>query len=256
MGRAVRLIAGIAAVLALGLSGCASVGIRRRGPRTPIASTARSRRTMCSSSGRHRSARAEPNSHVVTPGYSRGARSSRSPRAPPRSSLDISFRAGADVNGRTRPARRRSCSPRSFSTKAVRPSSSRHERAVRLLVDAGAEVNNTSATITRRSAYAPTRATSASCATCSSAGANVDSGAYAAHYINTPLIWPRSRATQPSCACLLRAGANADIRSTAEYRCGVRGEIHHAALAQLLLCAQRHTAPAPSARMRAALGAD
>lgn len=243
MVRAVRLVAGIAALLALILSGCAGIGYSPgAGGDADRVNSAIETDDAQFIQGAIEARELEPNSRIVVPGYSGGAPLlAIAARAAALQVMRYLISAGADLNGRTAPGETPlMLAAFFFDETALNRSSSRHEQAVRLLVDAGADVNNLPHHYTPL-AYAAYQGNERVVRYLLERGANVDSGARGGgSYINTPLMMAAIQGHESVARILLRAGANADVRvygghTAAEFA----AKYNHAALAQLLLCAQR-----------------
>lgn len=243
MERLARLFAGIAVVLALGLSGCASVGYSPgAGGDADRINNAISTDDVSFVRGAIEARELDPNQRIVVPGYSGGAPLlAIAARAAALEVMRYLISAGADVNGRTPPGETPlMLAAFFFDESALGRSSARHEEAVRLLVSAGADVNNLPHHYTPL-AYAAYQGNERVVRFLLERGANVDSGAQGGgSYINTPLMMAAIQGHESVARMLLRAGANADIRvfgghTAAEFA----AKYSHAGLAQLLLCAQR-----------------
>lgn len=134
----------------------------------------------------------------------------------------------------------------------------RHERAARILVEAGADLENLPYHYTPL-AYAAYQGNERMVRFLLERGARVDSDAQGGGtYVNTPLMMAAIQGHESIVRALLRAGANADVRvfggsTAAEFA----SRYNHRALAQLLVCAQRQPGGAAvSAQCRPLQGAD
>lgn len=134
----------------------------------------------------------------------------------------------------------------------------RYEQAVRLLVTAGADLENMPYHYTPL-AYAAYQGNDRLVRFFIERGARVNADARdGGTYINTPLMMAAIQGHENIVRSLLRAGADADVRvygghTAAEFA----AKNNHRALAQLLLCAQRqYGAAAFGAQCRALLGLD
>lgn len=151
--------------------------------------------------------------------------------------------AGADLNART-PVNETPLMLASFFLDESLQSSGRaferHERAVRLLVEAGASLENQPYQYTPL-AYAAYRGNERVVRYLIDRGARVNADASAGGtYINTPLMMAAIQGHEGIARVLLRAGADADVRvygghTAAEFA----AKYNHHALAQILQCAQR-----------------
>jgi len=239
----VRLLAGIATLLALALSGCAAVGYSPGAGRdADRVNNAIATDDVSFVRGAVEARELDPNQRIVTPGYSGGAPLlAIAARAAALNVMQYLLSAGADVNGRTPPGETPLMLAAFFFEEAgLGRSSSRHERAAQMLVSAGADVNNLPHNYTPL-AYAAYQGNERMVEYLLKQGAQVDSGAQGGGtYVNTPLMMAAIQGHEGVARILLRAGANADIRvygghTAAEFA----AKYNHAALAQLLQCAQR-----------------
>jgi ankyrin repeat protein len=134
----------------------------------------------------------------------------------------------------------------------------RHEQAVRMLVGAGADLENVPHQYTPL-AYAAYQGNERVVRFLLDRGARVNAFANdGGTYINTPLMMAAIQGHESIARSLLRAGADADVRvygghTAAEFA----AKYNHRDLAQLLLCAQRQYGVAAfGAQCRALLGFD
>jgi hypothetical protein len=150
--------------------------------------------------------------------------------------------AGADVNART-PINETAVMLASFFYSEEQESNAnsraRHDEAVRLLVAAGAEIENDPHHYTPLS-YAAYQGNNATVRFLIERGARVDADAEnGATYINTPLMMAAIQGHHRIALQLLRAGANAAIRVRGGHTAAEFAEKYrHAALARVLRCAE------------------
>jgi hypothetical protein len=166
--------------------------------------------------------------------------------------------AGADLNART-PVNETALMLASFffEESGTGRSFAKHERAVRLLVEAGADLENQPYQYTPL-AYAAYQGNESVVRYLIQRGARVNADANAGGtYVNTPLMMAAIQGNERIARLLLSAGADADVRvygghTAAEFA----AKYNHQGLAQLLQCAQRQYGAAPvGVDCRAALGA-
>jgi uncharacterized protein len=135
--------------------------------------------------------------------------------------------------------------------------SDRYERAVRMLVEAGASLENIQYQYTPL-AYAAYQGNERIVRYLIERGARVNADAQrGGTYINTPLMMAAMQGHERIVRSLLRAGADADVRvyggnTAAEFA----AKYNHRSLAQLLQCAQRHGTSPVSGQCRQILGND
>jgi hypothetical protein len=135
--------------------------------------------------------------------------------------------------------------------------SDRYERAVRMLVEAGASLENMPYQYTPL-AYAAYQGNERIVRYLIERGARVNADAQrGGTYINTPLMMAAMQGHEQIVRSLLRAGADADVRvyggnTAAEFA----AKYNHRSLAQLLQCAQRRGTSPVSGQCRQILGND
>jgi ankyrin repeat protein len=185
-----------------------------------------------------------PNQRVSAPGYPDGAPLiTLAARAASLEILRYLISAGADLNART-PTNETALMLAAFffdeRLQSTGRAFERHERAVRLLVEAGAEMENEPAQYTPL-AYAAYQGNERVVRYLIERGARVNADAQrGGTYVNTPLMMAAMQGHEHVVRTLLRAGADADVRvyggnTAAEFA----AKYNHRQLAQLLLCAQR-----------------
>jgi len=161
--------------------------------------------------------------------------------------------AGADVNART-PINETALMLAAFfhDEDRVRNTTSRerHDEAVRVLLAAGAEIENDPYHYTPLS-YAAYQGHDTAVRLLLARGARVDADAEnGGTYINTPLMMAAMQGHQSTALQLLEAGADAAIRVHGGYTAAeLAAKYRHVGLARLLRCAER-AAPGPFAQQR------
>ena len=145
-----------------------------------------------------------------------------------------------------------------FEEKGMSRSFEKHERAVRLLVESGADLENQPYHYTPL-AYAAYQGNEGVVRYLIARGARVNADAErGGTYINTPLMMAAIQGHERIARLLLTAGADADVRvygghTAAEFA----AKYNHRELAQLIQCAQRQYGSAPvGVNCRAMLGYD
>lgn len=152
--------------------------------------------------------------------------------------------AGADVNARTpvnETALMLACFFYSEDRDRNANSRARHDEAVRILLAAGAEVENDPYHYTPLS-YAAYQGHDAAVRMLLTRGARVDADAHdGGTYINTPLMMAAMQGHMSTALELLRAGANAGIRVHGGHTASeLAAKYRHAELARMLQCASHH----------------
>ena len=185
-----------------------------------------------------------PNERIVTEGYSAGAPIlAIAARA---ASLDVMrylISVGADLNART-PVGETPLMLSAFFSDATQQATGRgeerHEKAVQLLVSAGADLENLPNHYTPL-AYAAYQGKQRMVHFLLERGARVNGDARnGVTYINTPLMMAAIQGHEASARVLLRAGADADVRVSGGHTAAeFASKYNHRRLAELLYCAQR-----------------
>jgi hypothetical protein len=119
----------------------------------------------------------------------------------------------------------------------------RHERAVRLLVGAGADLENDANHYTPL-AYAAYQGNERVVRFLLERGARVNADAHnGGTYVNTPLMMAAIQGHEPVVRLLLKAGADADVRVHGGHTAAeLAAKYKHASLSRVLLCSQRQSA--------------
>ena len=253
----------LSAVIALALTGCAGVGM------TPGSGMDADRFvTALDTDDVHyvrsavQSGAVAVNQRISAPGYPDGAPLiALAARSAALEILRYLISAGADVNARTPVDETPLMLAAFFSDERLSSTGrafERHERAVRMLVEAGASVENIPYGYTPL-AYAAYQGNERVVRYLLERGARVNADAQGGGtYTNTPLMMAAIQGHEAIARTLLRAGADADVRvygghTAAEFA----AKYNHRALAELLMCAQRQYGAAPVAgQCRERLGFD
>jgi ankyrin repeat protein len=262
--RVLRLIAGMACVVgALILSGCAGMTM------APGSGVDADRFVTAIDTDDVHFVRTAVQSGAITPdqrvsaaGYPQGAPLiALAARSAALEILRYLVSAGADINARTSANETPLMLAAFFFDERLQSTGrafERHERAVRLLVEAGANIENDPAQYTPL-AYAAYQGNERVVRYLIERGARVNADAQrGGTYVNTPLMMAAIQGHERVVRSLLRAGADADVRvygglTAAEFA----AKYHHRELAQLLLCAQRQYGVAGTGpHCRQILGAD
>lgn len=249
MGRvAARFFAYISCVLTLALTGCASVSY------TPGsgADVDRLNNAIATDDVHYVRAAVESgeisaNHRIATPGYSDGAPLlAIAARSASLNVMTYLISARADLNGRTPVGETPLMLAAFFSDETEQASGragERHERAVRMLVGAGADIENLPHHYTPL-AYAAYQGKERVARFLIERGASANGDARnGITYINTPLMMAAMQGHEAIVRLLLKSGADADVRvhnghTAAEFA----AKYNHGYLAQLLQCAQRQYA--------------
>ena len=232
-------------LIVLGLAGCAGVGGGNvDSDRLVNAITADDVYTV---KGAVQNGGVSPNARVSVEAYPDGAPMlAIAARAAALEVMRFLIASGADLNART-PVNETPLMLAAFFFDEVRGARSfeRHERAVRLLVESGAELENHY--FYTPLAYAAYQGNENVVRYLLQRGARVNGAAQqGGTYSNTPLMMAAIQGHERIVRTLLAAGADADVRvygghTAAEFA----AKYNHHALAQLLQCAQRQYGTAP-----------
>jgi uncharacterized protein len=184
----------------------------------------------------------DPNQRIVTEGYSDGAPLlAIAARAASLEVMRYLISSGADPNARTPVGETPLMLAAFFFDETAQARAyERHEKAVRLLVSAGADVNNLPHHYTPL-AYAAYQGNDRVVRYLIERGARVNGDARdGGVYVNTPLMMAAIQGHESIVRLLLAAGADADIRVFGGHTAAeLAAKYQHRNLAQLLLCAQR-----------------
>jgi ankyrin repeat protein len=224
------------------LTGCAGVGMNQGSSDYDQLNNAIAIDDVRTIRGAVQSAALTPNQRIPTPGYPDGAPlMAIAARAGALEILKFLISAGADVNART-PVNETPLMLASFffdETQQGPRAFERHERAVRLLIDAGAELENHY--YYTPLAYAAYQGNERVVGFLIQRGARVDASAErGGTYVNTPLMMAAIQGHERVARMLLRAGADADVRVFGGHTATeFAAKYNHLGLAQMLQCAQK-----------------
>jgi ankyrin repeat protein len=223
------------------LTGCAGVGMQGSADADGL-NNAIVRDDVHTLRGAVENAAVTPNQRIPTAGYPDGAPLiAIAARAASLQVLRFLISAGADVNART-PVHETPLMLASFffdETQQGPRAFERHEQAVRLLAEAGADLENYY--YYTPLAYAAYQGNERVVSFLIQRGARVDSSAQqGGTYVNTPLMMAAIQGHERVARMLLRAGADADVRVYGGHTATELAAKHnHPSLAQLLQCAQK-----------------
>jgi ankyrin repeat protein len=248
LAKLARAIAFVSIALITMLTGCASVSYTRgEGPDTDSLNNAIVNDDVYTIRNAIQARVITPNQRIVTPGYSAGAPLlAIAARAGSLEVIRYLISAGADLNART-PVDETPLMLAAFfsdpAEQATGRAGERHEQAVRLLVSAGADLENLPHRYTPLS-YAAYQGKQRIVRLLLERGAKVNGDARdGVTYINTPLMMAAIQGYEPVVRVLLQAGADADVRVAGGHTAAeFAAKYNHGRLAQLLLCAQRDNA--------------
>jgi ankyrin repeat protein len=187
-----------------------------------------------------------PDERIVTAGYSGGAPIlAIAARAGSLEVMRFLISAGADVNARTSVGETPLMLAAFFTDpaeQAMGRGDERYEKAVRLLVSSGADLENLPHHYTPL-AYAAYQGKQRIVQFLIDRGARVNGDSRdGITYVNTPLMMAAIQGHESVARTLLRAGADADVRVAGGYTAAeFAAKYNHGHLAQLLQCAERGT---------------
>jgi ankyrin repeat protein len=237
-------------LLAVGLAGCAGIGSGSRSDAEGLVNLITSDNAGALR-GAVEAGRLSPNERVPVEAYPDGAPIiAIAARAASLDVLRYLISVGADVNART-PVEETPLMLAAFfydDTMSKPQAFERHERAVYLLVGAGAELENHPHHYTPL-AYAAYQGNERVVRFLVERGARVNADARnGGTYINTPLMMAAIQGHERVVRFLLQAGADADVRVHGGHTAAELAAKHkQRALSQLLLCSQQRYAAAPLA---------
>jgi ankyrin repeat protein len=241
----VRALVYLCCALLLTLTGCANVSYAPgQGPDADSLNNALTSDDVHTIRSAIESRAVTPNERIPTAGYSAGAPLlAIAARAASLEVMRYLISAGADVNART-PVGETPLMLAAFfndpAEQATGRSEERHEKAVRLLVSAGADLENLPNHYTPL-AYASYQGKQRVVHFLIERGARVNGDARdGMTYVNTPLMMAAIQGHEPIVRVLLRAGADANVRVAGGHTAAeFAAKYNHGRLAQLLFCAQR-----------------
>ena len=200
-----------------------------------------------------------PDERIVTAGYSGGAPIlAIAARAGSLEVMRFLISAGADVNARTSVGETPLMLAAFFTDaadEAMGRGDEKHEKAVRLLVSSGADLENLPHHYTPLS-YAAYQGKQRIVQFLIERGAKVNGDSRGGiTYINTPLMMAAIQGHETVARALLHAGADADVRVVGGHTAAeFAAKYNHNHLAQLLMCAQRGTQTARASQCGQVLG--
>jgi len=234
----------VSALIVLALAGCASVSVTPGSVDSDRLLNALVLDDVHYVRGAVESAGVNPNQRIPAPAWPDGAPLiAIAARAASLETMRFLIAAGADINART-PVNETPLMLAAFffdeSRQGTGQAYERHERAVRLLVESRADLENIQYQYTPLT-YAAYQGNERVVRYLIERGARVNAWAQnGGTYVNTPLMMAAIQGHEQIARTLLRAGADADVRvygghTAAEFAT----KYNHRGLAQLLMCAQR-----------------